>query len=139
MNRRFVPLHASAGFPSPAEGWQERELDLRNLLTPHPDFTDFIRVKGTSMVPSIQNGDYLVVDHALEMVNGAIIIAVVNGSHLVKQVHLTKNGITLSSFNPHYPPLQGTNLPDFDFWGVVTWGLTPLYPPSLLIPLGAKK
>jgi DNA polymerase V len=46
--------HVQAGFPSPAEDYLDRALDLNELLIAHPAATFFIRVAGDSM----QNSGY---------------------------------------------------------------------------------
>ena len=51
-----------AGFPSPAEQYQEPPLDLNELLVKRPAATYFVRVEGDSMVGAgISDGDLLVV------------------------------------------------------------------------------
>ena len=52
-----------AGFPSPAEQYQETPLDLNELLVKRPAATFFVKVQGDSMVGAgIHDGDLLVVD-----------------------------------------------------------------------------
>ena len=55
-----------AGFPSPAEQYQEPPLDLNELLVKRPAATYFVRVEGDSMEDEgIRHGDLLVVDRSL--------------------------------------------------------------------------
>ena len=50
-----------AGFPSPAEQYQELPLDLNELLVKRPAATFFVRVQGDSMIgEGIHDGDLLV-------------------------------------------------------------------------------
>ncbi len=50
----------SAGFPSPAEDYIEKNLDLNELLVKHPAATFFVRVSGRSMTgANIQDQDIL--------------------------------------------------------------------------------
>ena len=52
-----------AGFPSPAEQYQEPPLDLNELLVKRPAATFFVRVQGDSMIGvGIHDGDLLVVE-----------------------------------------------------------------------------
>ena len=65
-----------AGFPSPAEQYQEPPLDLNELLVKRPAATYFVRVEGDSMVGAgISDGDLLVVDRSLRPADGDVIIA----------------------------------------------------------------
>jgi DNA polymerase V len=55
----------SAGFPSPAEDYTDRRLDLNELLIKNPSATFFVRVEGDSMIGAgIQHDDILVVDRS---------------------------------------------------------------------------
>ena len=50
----------SAGFPSPADDYIEKSLDLNEHLIKHPAATFFVRVEGSSMINAgIHNGDIL--------------------------------------------------------------------------------
>ncbi len=52
-----------AGFPSPAEQYQETPLDLNELLVKRPAATFFVKVQGDSMIgEGIHDGDLLVVE-----------------------------------------------------------------------------
>lgn len=111
-----------AGFPSPADDYIEKLLDLNELMISHPAATFFVRAEGCSMEGAgIFSGDILVVDRSLEAVSGKIIIAVVNGEFTVKRLVKRKEALFLEAENPRYKPIQIT--PDLDFlvWGVVTF------------------
>ena len=64
-----IPLfleRISAGFPSPAEDYIEKTLDLNELCIEHPTATFFVRVQGESMIEAgIFPDDVLVVDRSL--------------------------------------------------------------------------
>ena len=52
-NEKFPPLMTGtvqAGFPSPAEHYIERELDLNDYLAANRDAVYYVRVKGESMI-----------------------------------------------------------------------------------------
>ena len=71
MDVRLLPFPISAGFPSPAMDWFERELVLEDLLIPHPDTTYFAYVAGQSMSQAgISEGDLVVIDRALDALAG---------------------------------------------------------------------
>jgi len=118
------PLFSSrvpAGFPSPAEDYQEAALDLNTHLIRHREATFFMRVQGHSMTGAgIHDGDLLVVDRALEPKNGDIVIAVLDGELTVKRLHLHEGGVTLQAENPDYDDIVLHDLQELQVWGVVT-------------------
>ena len=76
-----------AGFPSPADDFDEAELDIAAHLVQNPDSTFFIRAHGESMIMAgILSGDVLVVDKSVEPCVGAIVIAVLDGEMTVKEL-----------------------------------------------------
>jgi Peptidase S24-like len=48
-NVQFLPGTIHAGFLSPASDYEERELDINDLVVPHPTTSYFMRVSGDSM------------------------------------------------------------------------------------------
>lgn len=86
----FFGAKVAAGFPSPADDYVEKALDLNELLIQKPAATFFIRAQGTSMLGAgIHPNDILVVDKSLKPVDGKIVIAAINGEFTVKR--LVKN------------------------------------------------
>jgi DNA polymerase V len=69
LSRLKIPMfleRVSAGFPSPAEDYIEKTIDLNELCIQHPAATFFVRVQGESMVEGgIFPNDVLVVDRSL--------------------------------------------------------------------------
>lgn len=118
-----LPLFAHrvpAGFPSPADDYIERTLDLNEHLIDHPSATFFVRVTGCSMEGAgIHDGDLLVVDRALEPVHGRIVIAAIDGELTVKRLRIGQEGIWLEPENPAYSALQIVEGLDCVIWGVV--------------------
>lgn len=72
-----------AGFPSPADDFVERGLDLNDFLVKHPAATFFARVQGQAMAAEgIYEGDYLVVDRSLEPYPQALVLAVLEDGEI---------------------------------------------------------
>lgn len=121
--KRFLPMSLSgvrAGFPSPADDYLDKKLDLNEYLVKHPAATFLVRVKGDSMVKAgIASGDILVVDRSLEPRDKKIVVAVVNGDFTVKRVSKKKDRLFLMSENDDYPPIEIKDGTDFEIWGVV--------------------
>lgn len=110
-----------AGFPSPADDFLEKSLDLNEHLIHHPAATFFVRVNGDSMIGvGIHHNDILVVDKSLEAKQGSIVIAVLNGELTVKTLEYRNNAPFLIPANPSYPIISITAEMDFSVWGVVT-------------------
>ena len=111
----------AAGFPSPADDYVEDRIDLNQHLIRHKEATFFLRVQGDSMLGAgIHNGDLLVVDRALEPVDGKIVIAVLDGELTVKRLERRAGQIRLMPENPAFAPIVVNNEQDLVIWGVVT-------------------
>lgn len=125
-NRRVVrPLFLSgvaAGFPSPADDYIEKMLDLNEHLIRNPAATFFVRVAGDSMVGAgISHDDILVVDRSLTPESGRIVIAVVNGELTVKRLVKEGDSCRLVAENPDYAPLEMSEDLPLEVWGVAAW------------------
>ena len=119
-----APLMSSsviAGFPSPAEQYVERPLDLNELLVARPAATYFVRAQGDSMAGAgVQDGDLLVVDRSLEPEDGSMVIACVDGEFTVKTYRRDRGGVRLEAANPAYPPIAFAGEMELRVFGVVT-------------------
>ncbi|HET7831955.1 MAG TPA: translesion error-prone DNA polymerase V autoproteolytic subunit [Gallionella sp.] len=121
--RRAVP----AGFPSPADDYVEQRLSLDEHLVQHRESTFFMRVAGDSMRGlGIYNGDLLVVDRAVSVTHGCVVIAVIDGEFTVKQWLHSANGPILRAAHPDYADLLIKPEQDFSIWGVVRWNVHKL-------------
>lgn len=120
-----LPLYLAtvpAGFPSPADDYIDRKLDLNEHLIRHPAATFFVRVAGDSMTEAgIVSGDILIVDRAADPRNGSIVIAAVNGELTVKRLKKTSARLLLMPANPAFSPTEITPDTQFEIWGVVTY------------------
>jgi len=123
--RLEIPLFTArvqAGFPSPADDFVDKRLDLNELLVAHPAATFFVRVEGTSMIEAgIHPGDILVVDRALEPKNGSVVIAVVDGEFTVKRYRHSRGRSVLAADNPDFRPIEPAGHMAVEVWGVVTY------------------
>jgi DNA polymerase V len=120
-----IPLFfssVSAGFPSPADDFLDRPLDLNEYMVKHPSSTFFVRVKGSSMNGAgISSGDILVVDKSLKVKNDSIAVVYLNGEFTVKRIKIDNENISLVPQNPRYPVIKVSKEDDFMFWGAVTF------------------
>lgn len=119
----------AAGFPSPAAHFAETRLDLEAHLIRQKDTTFFVQVQGHSMVGfGIHDGDLLVVDRSLEAVDRCIVIAVVDGEFVVKQLQRLPDGVLLRSGSPGHRDILVQGDQTLSIWGVVCWSIHAVLP-----------
>lgn len=122
----FFLTPVQAGFPSPADDYVEKSLDLNELLITHPAATFFVRVEGESMRDAnIFPGDVLIVDRSLPPENRKIVVAILNGEFTLKRLSIEGESITLLPENPAFPPIPITEEMEFEVWGVVSYVIHP--------------
>lgn len=118
-----------AGFPSPADDFIERSLDLNEQLVANPIATFFVRASGHSMDGAgIHDGDLLVVDRSITPSHGSVVVATIDGGLTVKR--LTKRGMDMFLMpEPNkldqgkYSPIEVGEESDATIWGVVAWAV----------------
>ena len=83
---RLYNIGISAGFPSPAQDYEEPRLHLNDLLIRNPDTTFLAKASSDSMIGAgINDGDMLVVRRSLTNYKDKVVIACVNGEFTVKR------------------------------------------------------
>ena len=111
----------SAGFPSPAEDYSDKKLDLNEYLIKHPASTFFVKVTGDSMIEAgIFPEDMLIVDRYPTPKSGQVVLAVVDGEFTVKRYQKIGEIIKLIPANPKYQPIEFVDGQELIIWGVVT-------------------
>ena len=129
---RVLPLtlfsgKVAAGFPSPADDYVEKTLDLNELLVQKPAATFFVRAQGESMLGAgIHPNDILVVDRSIEPVPGKIVICALNGELTVKRLQRDNEQWQLKAENPAYADIVLHDELEMVIWGVVTNVIHPL-------------
>jgi repressor LexA len=63
----------------------------------------FVRVKGESMMPTLWDGDYLLMRRQATVENDAIAVALIEGEVVVKRVLRTRSHLTLQPDNAAFP------------------------------------
>ena len=112
----------SAGFPSPAEDFLDKKLDLNDYLIKNPSASFFVKVNGNSMINAgISNGDILIIDRSLEPSDGKVVIGIINGEFTVKRILKKGKKIFLKPENENFKPIEITEDMDFKIWGIVTY------------------
>lgn len=119
MRSPFVHVHA--GFPSPAEGHLEAELDANDYLVRNPRATFFAKVSGTCMEGAgVNDGDVVVVDRSYDPRDGDMVTVVIDDHPCVRRM-------TRIDGVPHLEcvPADGTRVPDpvrADVGDIAYWG-----------------
>lgn len=73
-----------AGFPSPAQGYEDEPLDLHEMLVPRPAATFFYRVRGSDLErEGVPHNSILVVDRSVKPKPGQLVVADREGERLV--------------------------------------------------------
>ena len=88
------------GWPSPADDYVERPLDLNEYLIKNSAATYFVRVSGDSMInANIGDGAVLIVDRSIEPTHNKIVIASIDGSKRMQPSSLTEAESEFISIN----------------------------------------
>lgn len=116
-----LPLYLNkipAGFPSPADDYMDKRLDLNEYLITNDAATFYCRVSGDSMREvGIYSGDLLIVDRSRTPQNGSVVVANVDGEFTCKILD-TRNRRLIAA-NPLYKPIPITESMEMVIEGIV--------------------
>lgn len=116
-----------AGFPSPAEDFMPRHIDLNRELIKHPASTFYARVCGESMTGGgIGDGDLLVIDRSVEPYDMCVAVCFIDGEFTLKHVKKDSCGLLLLPANPKFKPIPVSEDDQFTVWGVVRYVIKKL-------------
>lgn len=118
-NARFV-----AGFPLALDNDElAQDVEILQMLCPHPEASYLIRVKGDSMIDAgIHDGDIIIVDKSNRTPDEhEVAVCELNGEYTIKHVVQEEGRAWLVPANPNYPRIEVTEDDDFSVWGVVTY------------------
>ena len=109
-------------FPSPAQDYEQKFLDLNERYISNPPATFFFEVKGNSMEGAgIFEGDTVIVDRAVKPKSTSIVIAAVDGEWMVKRLYKRGNVVKLLSEHPDHAPITFSEGQELTIFGVVTY------------------
>lgn len=110
-----------AGFPSPADDFQELTISFDKEVFGHSPSTIFCaRVTGSSMEGAgISNNDIIAVDRSLIPENGDIAVCLIYDEFTLKRLKVEKDCVWLLPENDKYKPIQITDNESFQIWGIV--------------------
>ncbi len=127
--RLRVVASAGAGFPSPAQDWEDDALNLVELLNLDAASAFVFRVSGSSMVDAgVFDRDIVVIDRGSRPRDGAIVIAKVDGGFVCRQF-VVRQGlpyIEARNAQQRYPSCLCDEA--VEIWGVVRASVRDLKP-----------
>ncbi|MFL4378742.1 LexA family protein [Acinetobacter baumannii] len=111
----------SAGFPSPAQDYIDKVLDMNEHLIKNETSTFIVKVASLSMLNAgIDIDDELIVDRSLDAKHGDIVIALIDNEFTVKRLMIDEKGQWLKAENPDYKNIYLADGQELIIWGVVT-------------------
>ncbi|NOT52067.1 MAG: translesion error-prone DNA polymerase V autoproteolytic subunit [Chitinophagaceae bacterium] len=120
FTQQEVKTANATGFGAAADDYMERGIDLNEQLIRNKPATFFFRMKGDAMKNAgIFDGDILIVDRSVKLVNGKVIVAILNGELLVRRFHKNFSSAFLIAENDRYKNINLAEFSNFLVWGVV--------------------
>lgn len=117
----FLLSHVQAGFPSQADDYLEKTIDINELFSVDEATSFYVRAIGMSMKNSgIMPGDILHVRRDLEPKDGDIVIAAIDNEFTVKTFRKKNGCIIFEASNEDFPDIIPESEQDVQIWGVVT-------------------
>ncbi|EPF6349835.1 LexA family protein [Acinetobacter baumannii] len=111
----------SAGFPSPAQDYVDKALDMNEHLIKNATSTFIVKVASLSMLNAgIDIDDELIVDRSLDAKHGDIVVALIDNEFTVKRLMIDETGQWLKAENPDYKNIYLADGQELIIWGVVT-------------------
>ena len=125
-----APLYlspVSCGFPSPADDYLDKSLNLNEFLIKNPAATFLVRVSGDSMIEAgIFNNDILIVDRSITPERGFIVLAILEGEYTVKRLIKMNGQVFLKPENKKYKLIDLSKYENTEICGVVVYAIKPL-------------
>ncbi len=121
-NVTYQSYSVQAGFPSPAESYEEPGLDFNEFLIENEPATYVLRVAGYSMIDAgIEPGDHMIVDRSKTPRNGDIVVMQIDNEYTVKRYMKTAGGFYLKAENTSgdYPDIYPKEGEEWMLFGVV--------------------
>lgn len=111
----------NAGFPSPAQDYIDKALDLNEHLIKNETATFIVKVASLSMLNAgIDIDDELIVDRSLDAKHNDIVIALIDNDFTVKRLMIDERK-WLKAENPEYKNIYLSDGQELIIWGVVTY------------------
>lgn len=106
LKRRMIPILGNVAAGQPIWADEEHDEFVDDNGTASADFA--LRVKGDSMSPLIEDGDFVYVKRQETVRNGQIAVVLDGDSATLKYLYVNGDTVQLASHNPAYPPMVYT-------------------------------
>lgn len=107
------------GFPSPAQDYRVKTLDVNDHLVQNPDTTFFFAVENDALKGDCITKEHkVVVDRSVQPRSGHIVVAVINGEFFARRLIIKGRKAHLLSSSPDFAPMV-FNRDNIEIWGVV--------------------
>jgi len=120
-----IPLAAekiAAGFPSPAQDYVDKTLDMNEHLIRNEAATFVVKVASLSMRDAgIEIDDELIVDRSIDAKHEDIVIALIDNDFTVKRLMIENNYRWLKAENPDCSDIHLQDGQEMVIWGVVNF------------------
>ena len=111
----------SAGFPSPAQDYVDKLIDMNQHLIKNPTATFIAKVNSASLRDiGIDIDDEVIVDRSLDAKHRDIVLALIDNDFTLKRLMIEGNRRWLKAENPDYPNIYLNDGQELVIWGVVT-------------------
>lgn len=126
-NVRFnQPSQGYTGFSAAGGDFRGSRLTLDDLIVDNPTSTFFLQAEeDSSLGGCIHRGDILVVDRAAEIVHGCLVVAVVQGEMVLREVSRRQDRNFLCCGDDKAGRIDQT---EGELWGKVIYVLHPIQP-----------
>lgn len=125
----LIPLASekvAAGFPSPAQDYVDKTLDMNEHLIKNEAATFVVKVASLSMRDAgIEIDDELIVDRSIEAKHEDIVIALIDNEFTVKRLMIESDNRWLKAENPDCSDIHLSDGQEMVIWGVVTFVIKP--------------
>ncbi len=112
----------SAGFPSPAQDYIDKNIDMNEHLIRNECATFIVKVASLSMINAgIDIDDELIVDRSLDAKHDDIVVALIDNDFTVKRLQINFNERWLKAENPEFKDIHLKEGQQLIIWGVVTF------------------
>ncbi len=76
------------GFPSPAQGYEQKGIDFNNILIKHPSATVVMKIESSNYINmGIYNGDILIIDRAKRITPNSLVVYESEGHFVLGRVY----------------------------------------------------
>ena len=82
------------GFPSPAQGYEQKGIDFNNILIKHPSATVVMKIESSNYTGmGIFNGDILIIDRAKRITPNSLVVYESEGRFVLGRVYKIKKSL----------------------------------------------